>query len=286
MTIHLARLPIEELGPGWTARLESSRAGSFGDDALLVPLEPAGVGSALFIPYLVDDYELTAQAYSPSGQPSCQMRQLELELGPPAPIYVELDWEGLEDPVPGDEGPSRGMDLDLYARLTPRDQEPGSWRDPATTCAAALATRRACPEGADCPGEVICPGGQSRPGCATRDVRACAADRGLLLATSETGSNPEALALDLGDDEPHHLDIGVHLRHTGIYETACARVRIWYEGRLVAELPGEDDEATGCARGFGLQSTGKFWWVGRLDTATRSFRTEGFDGQFPRIPDP
>ena len=99
---------------------------------------PVRESVASMFPDVARRYRVGARLLDEQGQPSCAVRELAIDALPAeggAGYYAELHWESDGDLITGDEGPGRGVDLDLVARWQPRGQgEEGSWREAASSC--------------------------------------------------------------------------------------------------------------------------------------------------------
>ena len=96
---------------------------------------------------------------------------------------------------------------------------------------------------------------------------------------SASGGLPEALVVS---KEKGWLELGVHVKNANLFSGACAQVRVWRAGELLAQIPRQGDEMIGCEQGRSIQGSNSFWSIGTLeldtgalDTATQTILPRG-----------
>ena len=137
--------------------------------------------------------------------PSCEPQTFRLEVRPEAPVYVELDWAAVDDPIPFDHGYGRGVDLDLHVKAS-RDDAPGAWMNSNSDC-----FERGEEAGGYC--------------FDTQSIR----------SVSVSGGGVEAIALDRLDGST--FEIAVQAWNTYRFPGARAEVRVYSDGELREGFP-------------------------------------------------
>lgn len=231
------RLHYIELTPGsapesWLTRFESRSLATTSHPLLLnVQIDQ----ERWFIPRTQGTHEFAMTLYSPRGIPTCQTSRATFESSSQTSYYIELEWSSPQDPIPLDTGPGQGIDLDLHARFVSTEDTSPSWNNPASDCNAAT------------------------PGL-------CATERGFVFHSSRTGALPESVGV-LDSSDLERVDVGVYVKNRGPFLTACAKVRVWKDQELLAELPAPEQEQpnTQCPGAIALQNVDSFLYLGHLD---------------------
>lgn len=204
-------------------------------------------GSGLLVPLVVGAYVVRYGALDvETGQLLCEFEDIPLTVLPSAPLYVELTWDTLDDPIPGDAGYGRGIDLDLYV-LT--GGQSSGWTSSEAACFPEASTP-------------------------------CSLAGGYRRVRSFAGGLPEAYAFDSSDQT---FTFGAYLRNPYNFEEgARAQIRIWRDGELIegASLSTPPD-ATAPAR---LRRANSFWVASQLfegEGVPLDFHLNGIPGFAP-----
>lgn len=175
-------------------------------------------------PRVVGTYRAALRGYHfATGTPSCATDEVRFEVLPSAGLHVELVWQSASDGIPEDLGFGHAANLDLHVLSTPDGR--GVWNDP----------------GSDCFPGVVGP---------------CGAGGGSISVSQ--GGLPEFVRFR----EPGELmyEVGVYVSNPFNFQGLEARVRVYHEQVLVAELGSSS-----------LQNANDFWLVGRWDAATETW---------------
>ena len=202
----------EGKGRGFDLELQHAPSGS------RARLEPRSEGQGetffRFSPDLPGVYGLTAHLVSPDGRRSCQAVPLRLIVRPEAPLFVEVTWETLGDPIPDDVGFGRGVDLNAHLRAHREVEgapQTGPWNDRRWGCFQY--------------------GDRAPSLCLTHEGES----HGQVLSVSVDGVGAETIAVDEIDAES--FDLAVRAFNTYDFPGARARIRIWADGRQLSETP-------------------------------------------------
>lgn len=198
--------------PGALVRLDVTNADEeYGGWATMIA-QPDGARESLgrvtsgwlWRPRVVGTYEFALRGIDlETSQVSCKTANLAVDVLPLRRLHVELTWRSLGDGIPSDLGFGTGVNLDLHV-LSSREDERGTWNDPAYDCFAGI----------------LGP-------CGVADGR---------IATSQSGGIPEFAEFDELDG--HRFEVGVYLSNPFNYDGVEARLRVYLDGELVDEMEG------------------------------------------------
>ena len=188
-------------------------------------------------PRIVGAYDLAIVAFdAATARISCKTATTTLQVTPVAPLFFELSWSATDDGIPDDLGFGHGPNLDLHV-LSSHDQS-GQWNDPAWDCYPGVTGRCGAADGS--------------------------------ISVSQASGLPEYVAFPSPAD--FEFEVGVYLSNPFNFRFVEARLRVYANGVLVAEL-----------RSDKLQGANDFWLAGIFDGKTGQWASidSTFSG-FPR----
>lgn len=169
-------------------------------------------------PRMVGRYRATLRGYDiMTGSPSCEFDEVVFEVQPSDGLHVELSWISEGDGIPEDLGFGHSTNLDLHV-LSTTDGE-GRWNHPETDCFPGV-------------------------------IGPCGAGGGTISVSQ--GGLPEFVRFSRVDGL--QFEVGVYLSNTFNFPAVRARVRVFRDQTLVADLVSTS-----------LQNANDFWLVGRYD---------------------
>lgn len=174
-----------------------------------------------FRPRVIGRYRSTAYGYdAETGRRSCEWSPITVDVLPSPGLTVELVWRSTPDSIPEDIGFGRSANLDLHVLQS----SPGrrQWNDPSADCWPNI--------GAPCANGTI---HISQGGLAE-----------VVHVPNVTGT----------------LQVGVYLSNPFNFRHTLARVRVYRDHELVANLPSTS-----------LTNANDFWLVGQWDEATSTW---------------
>lgn len=190
-----------------------------------------------FKPRVIGQYRFEVHAIDePTRRVSCKISNVLVDVKPRAPLHVELTWESDGDSIPSDFGFGHGANLDLHVLSSPDGG--GAWNDGAADCY---------------PGVVgACGGGQGA------------------ISVSQSGGVPEFATFGITDGL--QFEMGIYLANPFNFDGVRARVRVYADAALIAELNSNK-----------LQSANDFWLVGLYDGTTGDWaKIDSTFSGFPR----
>jgi len=186
-----------------------------------------------FRPDVPGTYRIELDHQADGAPPSCRVGDLRIDVRPEAPLYVELDWSSMEDPIHDDRGYGRGVDLDLHVKKTGNGASRTRWTGESD-----------CFERGDEPG------------------RYCFDERGRVRSVSVSGAGVEAIALNQLDTAT--FTMAVRAWNAYRFAGALADIRVYTGGDLADGFP--------MTARFDRNANGTVWFVGAYDPKSGRFQ--------------